>query len=239
MSYLSPFQCSPSVASDGLCMNLLGFDLCAINGLDTGDPLSVVQGFLSQINTALVPLSPIFAIFDVIIAIVECIKAIPDVVGPPPDPTKIISAIAKLIKKLAKVLGMVPTMTVPKMVKQILTVVGTAFLALQREMYAIMAAMDRVATIVTMFGKPGNGGLSNVLNCAQGQIDTRLANLAKSIDPINKILEIVNLLMDIAQMPKDKRPPSFSGFGPAPQETIKILGESATIMLEIASFLPG
>ena len=52
-------------------------------------------------------------------------------------------------------------------------------------------------------------------------------------------IEIVNLLMDIAQMPKDSRPPSFTSFGSSAEEALDILGEAATLMLEIASFIPG
>lgn len=236
---LTPFECASSVNTDGLCLSILGFDLCAVGGLDTGDPFSVLQGFLSQINTALVPLSPIFAVFDVIVALVDCIKAIPDMVGPPPDPSKLIQAIVKLVKKLAKVLGMLPQMSVPKMVKQILTVVGTAFLAMQREMSALVRAGNRVLALATMAGKSGNDALNVVLSCAQGQIDIRMGNLATAMGPVNKIIEIVNLLMDLAQMPKDSRPPSFTTFGSSAEEALTILGDAAKLMLEIASFIPG
>lgn len=236
---LTPFECTPSTSLDSLCLTILGADLCSVQGLDTGDPMKILQGFLAQINTALAPLSPIFTIFDVVVALVDCVKAIPDSLGPPPDPTKLIQAIGKLLKVLTKLLGMLPQMSVPVMVKQILVAIATAFLAFERELLAIIHATERIAAAATAAAKPGNSALDVVVSCAQGRLDARMANLETATAPINRLIGIVNLLMDLAQMPKDARPPSFTGFGSSAEDALVPLAKFAQAILDIAKLIPG
>lgn len=236
---LTPFECTPTTSIDQLCLSILGADLCSVGDLDTGDPMKILQGFLSQINTALAPLSPIFTIFDVIVAIVDCIKAVPDMVGPPPDPSKLIKAIEHLLQVLSKLLGMLPQMSVPKMVKQILIAIATAMLAFSRELLAVQHAVEAVTAAATAAAKPGNHPLDLVVSCAQGRIDIRMENLNNATAPINRIIGIVNLLMDLAQMPKDSRPPSFSGFGSSAADALEPLADFAQTILDIAKVIPG
>lgn len=236
---LTTFECAPTTSLDSLCLTILGADLCSVQGLDVGDPLMVLQGFLSQINTALAPLSPIFTIFDVVVAIVGCVKAIPDTLGPPPDPTALINAIQKLLKVLSKLLGMLPQMSVPVMVKQILTIIATTMLAFQRELLSIVRALELVTAAATAAAKTGNEALNLVVSCAQGRVDIRMANLNTATAPINRLIGIVNLLMDLAQIPDDSRPPLFSGFGNSAADALVPLGKFAQVLLDIAALLPG
>lgn len=236
---LTPFECVPLTSLDQLCLTILGADLCSVGDLDLGDPLKILQGFLSQINTALAPLSPIFTIFDVVVAIVDCIKAIPDTLGPPPDPTKLIKAIEKLLEVLSKLLGMLPQMSVPKMVKQILITIATAMLAFSRELIALQRGIERAIAAATAAAAPGNDALNIVVSCAQGRLDIRMENLNSAVAPLNRLIGIVNLLMDLAQMPEDARPPTFSGFGNSPAEALEPLADFAQTLLEIAKVIPG
>ncbi len=236
---LTTLNCLTTTSLDQLCVSILGADLCSVGDLDLGDPLKILQGFLGQINTALAPLSPIFTIFDVVVAIFDCIKAIPESLGPPPDPTALGQAIAKLVEVIAKLLGLLPQMSVPKLVKQILIVIATALLAFVQEIQALLFNMSLLAAAATMSAKPGNGGLNLVVSCAQGRIDVRLQNLNSSVAPLNRLIGIVNLLMDLAQMPEDVRVPSFSGFGSAPSEALQPIVDFAQTLLDIADVIPG
>lgn len=236
---LTPLECVPSTSLDQLCVSILGADLCSVGDLDLGDPLKILQGFLAQINTALAPLSPFFTVFDVIVAIFDCIKAIPETLGPPPDPTALANAIARLIEVIAKLLGLLPQMSVPKLVKQIIIVIATALLAFQRELLSLVRGLEYIATMATYAAKPGNEALNLVISCAQGRVDIRMENLNAAVAPLNRLLGILNLFMDLAQMPEEMRPPSFSGFGNAPSEALVPLGEFAQKLLDIANIIPG
>ena len=55
---------------------------------------------MEVIQPALTPLVPLFNIIDTVVAVFNCIKAIPDTLGPPPDPTAIAACIPELAAKV-------------------------------------------------------------------------------------------------------------------------------------------
>ena len=42
---------------------------------------------MQMIQPALTPLVPLFDVVDAVVSLFNCVKALPDVLGPPPDPT--------------------------------------------------------------------------------------------------------------------------------------------------------
>jgi hypothetical protein len=75
---------------------------------------------MTMIQPALTPLVPLFDIIDTIVAIFNCIKAIPDMLGPPPDPTVLTACLPDLAKKLNKLLNMMPQVALPRLIKRCL-----------------------------------------------------------------------------------------------------------------------
>jgi hypothetical protein len=55
---------------------------------------------MEQIQPALTPLVPFFDIIDTVVAVFNCVKAIPDSLGPPPDPTVLAACIPELAEKV-------------------------------------------------------------------------------------------------------------------------------------------
>ena len=81
---------------------------------DFGDPFSVslpggiiIEDFnlMKAIQPALTPLMPLFEVIDVVVAIYNCVKAIPDCFGPPPDPSGLVACLPDLAKKIMKLLS--------------------------------------------------------------------------------------------------------------------------------------
>lgn len=56
------------------------------------------------VQPALTPLVPVFEIVDAVVAVFNCVKAIPDISGAPPDPTALIACLPDLAEKIAKLL---------------------------------------------------------------------------------------------------------------------------------------
>src|SRR5688572_26832363 len=56
----------------------------------------IAKSLLGQANSALAPLTPIFDIIETINALHNCVKAIPDALGPPPDPSKLAGCLPEL-----------------------------------------------------------------------------------------------------------------------------------------------
>ena len=71
----------------------------APNAVDMG--LNLMQ----QVQPAMAPLMPIFDIIEAMQALSTCTQAIPDALGPPPDPTVLAKCVQDVAKKVAKLLS--------------------------------------------------------------------------------------------------------------------------------------
>src|SRR4051812_34186057 len=105
-----------SVDMGGLCVEVTrtkqlcvtfpgGVQVCAQAGIDTGDSGQLVRSFFGSMNTVFAPLAPFFNLLDLVLAIVECVKAVPAAISLPPDPSKIFQCIPPLVEAVGKVAG--------------------------------------------------------------------------------------------------------------------------------------
>ena len=164
--------------------------------LDLPGGVAIQQFNLMQaIQPALTPLVPIFDIVDTVVAVFNCIKAIPDTLGPPPDPTAIAVCIPELAQKVAKLVRLIPQVTLPYTIRGILRlVIDTLRQArsqlehLQQQMAQILGAVDRAT-------KLGDAGLMAITSCAQANVAQEAANVGKSLASLGKLIGLVNLFL--------------------------------------------
>lgn len=198
---LSEF-CVPLPVASELCVPIVGgATLCAQTGFDLGDPGDISRSLLAQINSALTPLQPFFNTVDVIQAIIDCVQAIPDAIGPPPDPSAIVRCIPGLVEKLNKLLALLPPVSVPAMVKAVLDVVIQTLLAVRGDLAAFIEEQTAILSAATLAAELGNVELQTVCECAQSNLDILLVNKNASIAPLNRLLGVVNLLLELAGLP--------------------------------------
>jgi hypothetical protein len=222
-----PFFCGPDGTSR-VCVTFPGGgEICAIfPGARVPDPSELINALLQSVNAALVPLTPLFLVFEVLIAVVDCIKSVEKALGQfPPDPTAITSCIPNLLAALAKILGLMPFLTVPLLVGQLLdaiicflTGIRNQVLAIIAKIVAILAAQTRAAALPSI-------SLQIVTNCANDDIDLAMANLNASGAPIGRIIAIVNGLMQLAGAQ-----PNADGSGPIPDPSTIFGAEAAELV---------
>ncbi len=173
--------------------------------------LSVIVGALiSPLNAALTPLMPIFRILDVVIALIEFSKAVPDALGPPPDPTVIIKKLKKLLKAAAKLTSLFPPLSIPIMIVGICKTVAAALLALIEQlehMLVAQASLDLArGRAATLAANPlllaGAARLEASIDCAQIDLDLALSLSASGLGPLNKLIDLINLFCDLAKLPR-------------------------------------
>lgn len=184
---------------DELCITMPGgATVCAHVGYDIGDPVTIVESLLAQINSALAPLQPFFTILDFVKAVFDCIKAIPDCLGPPPSPEPILSCIKGLTEVVNKLLALIPPFPILRMVKGILLAIITGLQGLKGRLQAIIDHTNRVLAAATKAATTGNTGLLAIVDCAQGNIDAQIANLNAQLAPLNRLIGVVNVLLELA-----------------------------------------
>jgi hypothetical protein len=184
-----------------LCIPFMGMTICAQDGFDVGDPSALTRSIFEQINSALAPMQPFLNMIDIAKAIVDCITAIPDALGPPPDPTKIAQCIPGLLEKLQKLLDALPIVWVPKMVKAILDVLIQAIVGLRMDLMAMIAEQAAIIDAATKGAEPGGAALMLAVDCAQGNLDAYIANKNAGLAPLNRLIGIVNFFLELAGVP--------------------------------------
>lgn len=157
---------------------------------------------MEVIQPALTPLVPIFDIIDTVVAVFNCIKAIPDSLGPPPDPTVLAACLPDLAKKVDKLLKLIPQLSLP------LTIVGlidlvidtllqarSMLLHLQQQVVQILGTIDRATELE-------DAGLMAIAQCAQANVAQEAANVGKSLASMGKLIGILNLFLGMVGLPE-------------------------------------
>ncbi len=175
------------------------------------DPLSITLpggvtmqqiNLMQAIQPALTPLMPLFDIIDTVVAVFNCVKAIPDSLGPPPDPTALAACIPELAEKVAKLLRLIPQLSLPYTIIGIIDLVidtlrqaRSQLMHLQQQMQQILGAIDRATELE-------DAGLMAITSCAQANVAQEAANVGKSLASLGKLIGILNLFLGIVGGPE-------------------------------------
>jgi len=173
------------------------FDITLPGGIEIED-----INLMRIIQPALTPLVPFFDLIDTIVALYNCVKAIPDALGPPPDPSILAACLPDLAEKLNKLLNMLPQVSLPRLVRRLLTLlvqtlrtVRSQLMHLQQQMVQILGAIDRAKSL-------NDAGLMAITACAQANVAQEAANVGKSLAALGKLLGLINLFMGMIGGPQ-------------------------------------
>ena len=157
---------------------------------------------IDAIQPALTPLMPLFDIIDTVVAVFNCIKAIPDSLGPPPDPTALAACIPELADKVAKLLRLIPQLSLPYTIIGIIDLVidtlrqaRSQLIHLQQQMQQILSAIDRATDLE-------DAGLMAITSCAQANVAQEAANVGKSLASLGKLIGILNIFLGLIGAPE-------------------------------------
>lgn len=171
---------------------------------------AIVGSLLEPLSAALTPLMPFFRLLDVVIAIIEFCKAIPDSLGPPPDPTLLVKRLRKLLKAAGKLASLIPPLSIPIMLVGICKVISAALLSLILELEHIIDAqlkLDLARGKAAGFAldldlAAGAANLEASIDCAQADLDLALSLGTASLGPLNKFIDLINALAGLAGLPE-------------------------------------
>lgn len=171
---------------------------------------TVIAKLLGELNAALAPLVPFFRLLDVVIALIECVKAIPDSLGPPPDPTKIVKCIAKLTAAASFLLKLFPPLSIPITIVGICKVIIGGLKAVIESLeltISVNLELDLALQRASLLAEDpelleGAAALEASISCAQANLDLALQMNGAGMQPLNKLIELLNLLMSMAGLPE-------------------------------------
>jgi hypothetical protein len=196
--------CIPPQTSTPLCITFPGGgQLCGLGfGLTPPDPMTFSLSLLASANGALMPLIPLFDVFAVIVDIVNCVKAIPGILGPPPNPSKLIACFPKLAADLAKLLGILPPLSVPLMITGIIETILTFLKGLRAVIMTILNKLLRILAAQLRIKVTGSVNLRVAVDCESAALTGFLAWLATAAAPLVCLITLINALLGLIGLPE-------------------------------------
>ncbi len=182
-------------------------------GIDISFASDYGKQILASVNAALMPLQPIFNLIDLLLVIVEFAQAIPDCLGPPPDPTKLIAIVPKLKKKLDKLLKMIPPLSIPAFIKSLLRAIIVFLRGLKASLTAVLTLEAKIdlgrlrATELQGLAAQGKIAIDVSLEmnasilCASGSASIMFKGLAQGAAPLDSLLGIVRAFCKLVGLP--------------------------------------
>jgi hypothetical protein len=170
-------------------------------GSEIPSGLDAATNLLAQASPAMAPLMPIFNIIDAVLALVECVQAVPDALGPPPDPAKMVEALSGLAEKLPKLLDLMPQVATPRMGIGMLDTLVDFIEGLRDQIEAILLQAERTRAARTKAEELGDANLLHIAGCAEAQGQAQLQAMADALAPMNTLGSGLSLFLGLLGLP--------------------------------------
>ena len=154
------------------------------------------------IQPALTPLVPLFDIIDTIVAIFNCVKAIPDSLGPPPDPTVLAACLPDLAEKVSKLLKLIPQLSLPLLIVRLIDLVIDTLRQARSELMHLQQQVQQILGVIDRATNLDDAGLMAIAQCAQANVAQEAANVGKSLAALGKLIGLINLFMGMVGGPE-------------------------------------
>ena len=171
------------------------------NGGSIPSPSDQAGKLLGSLNAALMPLTPIFDILDILLTVMKVFEAVKSL-----NPIQIGTAVAKLSPKIAKLAAYIPQVSVPFMFKDILRVLICFLMAFEDELRALIQAIERANLALGRGNVLKLPELSAAALCMLETTAFQFAMLSSGTEPLNRLLVILNTIAGLVP-----------GLGPLPQ----------------------
>jgi hypothetical protein len=171
-------------------------------GSEIPSGLDAATNLLAQASPAMAPLMPLFNIIDAVLALVECVQAVPDALGPPPDPAKMTEALSGLAEKLPKLLDLLPQVATPRMVMGMLDTLIDFLEGLRDQIEAILLQAERTRAARAKAEELGDANLLHIAGCAEAQGQAQLQAMADALAPMNTLTSALSLFLRLLGLPE-------------------------------------
>lgn len=221
-----------------MCVSMPGgAELCVnLPNIIPPNASEVARAMLAQVNTALTPLTPVFNIIDAVVSIVACVQAIPDAILQL-DPAGLIQCIPDMVEKISKLLTMIPPLSIPVAIRDILAVIIAFCEGLKSDLEDANQQLERILQAELKAATPGNSGLLTVIACAQSAYDAFMSNIREGASPLNRLIGLINALL--ALVPGVDPMPCLGSLEGLPTPLIDVLTAFIDILTIIRNLLPG
>ncbi len=193
-----------------LCADMPPFltmnDICFPGGFCLSHVLTSIQSvpsmsevplqFMSQLGPAMSFMAPVFNIIDAALAIFKCVEAIPKAIGTL-NPGKIIECVPNLVEKINQLLNMIPQLSLPRLVKEIIRAMADLLRGLAYDLRYIQTRIINMAKAIDRAADLNDVNLSDYIVCAQKNNDDALLTTAEALKGIGRIILLINIFIGL------------------------------------------
>jgi hypothetical protein len=188
-------DCKPIAVIDGSCIRFPGgAEICFNFGRIPSDEGEAIRGLLAQANTALAPLAPIFNIIDAIVAIFDCVSAVPDAIVEL-DPVGLFECAPNMAEKVGKLAGLIPQLSLPALLVDLLELLIKQLQDLRAGLRRVALYQAEVIAAGLAAAEPGAVGLRLAVDCAQSDIDAELIYFNEMNGGLNRLIGVIGVLL--------------------------------------------
>lgn len=180
---------------DALCVPIPGLNVCSVlmpGGLDIEAP-----NLLTLMQPALTPLAPAFSLMEVVVALKNCLEAVPDAIVEL-DPSALLECFPALAEKLGAVLKMLPQVSVPLMVVDLLGCIIAELERFRAVVVGLQLQLQRIAAVAERAAQLGDADLSLIAACGSDRVAAQLSDEMKGLIVVGRLLGMVTLFLSMA-----------------------------------------
>lgn len=172
-----------------------GAELSISTGESNPSKVQAAKALVTQANAAIAPIVPIFNIIDAILSVKGALEAIPDALGPPPDPSKISGALEDVAKKVGKLASLIPQLSGPILVIDTIDALIMALSGIIEQLETIALQEQKITAASAIVGLPGNSSLQIAIDCATDIAAAQKAGINQGTQPLNKLINVANIVL--------------------------------------------
>ncbi len=207
-----------------------GAELAAMPSSLVPDGMTMAKSLLAQANSALAPLNPIFKVMDLALVAVDVLKKIPEAIV---NPMALVEVLEKAIKSAGAVAALMPPMSVPLLVLHFIDVLISYLEGLVATLQQLVAFEAKLAEAQAQ--QDQYPGLQIVCSVAQADLSVQLAAMESGLGPLQKLVRLVNLLMQMVGL---EGIPELTALGGNTAQALATLEDALREIRRVRSLIP-
>jgi hypothetical protein len=160
----------------------------------TSDCRVIINNLLPSITIMLGPLGFLFCVLNVVMKIIDCVKAVPDCITQL-SPTPLTDALKYLALAVICLAKLIPQISMLYMISDILKIIIAFFDCLISALASLQAIYRQLAEAVNSAGK--DTGLKTQLASAQAQTDVMVSQTITMTNPLVPLFDVLNLFLPL------------------------------------------
>ncbi len=207
-----------------------GGQLCST--ADDLDPWKLLQPYIQALMATLNPFMPIFRLLAVVLALIDCVKAIPQSILPP-NPGPIINCLAKLISAVVELLKLIPFISLPFTLVAILDCTILFLTALRTTIFRVVARLQTLTIALTST----DPNIAFMAQCELNLLNVQIGVINDILAALGVLFGIVNLLLGLIGL--SGAPTSLSvDTGLDPDAAVAPIDAALDVLVTVRSFIP-